>query len=145
MRLQETSAEVNLSAPTPPTSPLSSHPLTPMPTTKIHLKRKTTTNPVRGRINAPRRSNGQFENVKENHLESEPKACTTYSTTSTSFAGSWTSAPTEPVAISDTGNFVSPSSNDIANMIYSTYILQHLTFESKSLSSLELRLRKNIF
>ena len=137
-------AEVNLSALTP-TSQLPSHPSTPTPTTKIRLKRKATANPGKGRINAPRRSNGQFEKVNDIISEIAPKSCASHSTSSTTVAATWTSEPIDPLAISETSGIARPSSTDIASLVYSTYILQHLNSDSKSQSSLELQLRKNIF
>ena len=142
--LPEASKELNLSAPTP-ASQLTSYPLTPTPTIKIRLKRKTAANPGKGRINAPRRSNGQFEKVNDIFSEIKPSASASHSTSSTTVLATLTSATIEPLAISETSAITRPSSTDIASMIYSTYILQHLNSESKSQSPLEIQLRKNIF
>ena len=64
---------------------------------------------------------------------------------SSTVAATWTSASIEPLAVPEMSGITRPSSTDIASMIYSTYILQHLNSESTNQSSLELQLRKNIF
>ena len=115
----------------------------PSKNTKLRLKRKATTKPIKGRINAPRRSNGQLQKMNDPISE---KSANAYASQMSSVGATWTSAaPLETLQTQKTSNFTNPSSSDIASMIYSTFIEQHLKSDSSNQSSLEIQLRKNIF
>ena len=114
----------------------------PSKSTKLRLKRKATTKPIKGRINAPRRSHGQFQKMNDPIAENSANACASQMS---SVGATWKSSPLETLQTPKTSNFTNPFSSNIALMIYSTFIEQHLNSDSKNQSSLELQLRKNIF
>ena len=114
----------------------------PSKSAKLRLKRKPTTKPIKGRINAPRRSNGQFLKMNDPISEISANACANQMS---SAGATWTSEQFLTLQRQKTSNFSNPSSSDVASMIYSTLIEQHLKSDSKNQSSLELQLRKNIF
>ena len=111
---------------------------------KMRIKStKRAVEPIFGRINAPRLPNGRYQKLQPPPLTKiRQSECPSPTTSSTAVAATWTSAPdatsTSPT-ISCPSN--TPSSSDLAKLIYSTFIFDHL----KSNSNPELNLHKNLF
>ena len=99
--------------------------------------------PIIRQIYAPRLPNGRYQKLQMPALP-ERSSCASPSsmTCSTVVAATWTSAPdatsTSPMMSSSS---TTPSCFDLASLIYSTFILDHL----KSNTNLELNLHKNLF
>ena len=111
---------------------------------KTRIKSKTkAVKPILGRIKAPRLPNERYQKLQPLALpERSLRVCARPTTSSMAVATTWTSAPDETLAkpiMSCTST--TPSSSDLASLIYSSFILDHL----KSHSSFELNLRKNVF
>ena len=108
--------------------------------TRIKSK-KATVKPIIGRINAPRLPNGRYQKLQSPALPESSSACPSPTTCSTAVPGTWTSAPDATSMSLTTSSFSrNPLSSDLAWLIYSTLILDHL----KSNSTLELNLHKNL-
>ena len=112
-------------------------------TKHIEKKRTAAIKPILGRINAPRLPNGRYQKLQppvspKTHQRSSPSP----TKSSTAVAATWNR---EPDATSTSPTISSPSntylSSDLATLIYSTLILDHV----KSNSNLELNLNKNHF
>ena len=102
--------------------------------TRITSK-KATVKPILGRINAPRLPNGRYQKLQPPALpERSSSDCPSLTICSTDAAATWTS----PMMSSSS---TTPSSSNLASLIYSTFILDHLT----SNTNFELNLHKNLF
>ena len=98
---------------------------------------------ILGRINAASLPNEQYQKLQLPALtERRQSICPSPMTSSTAVAATWTSAPdasSKSPTMSSLSN--TPSSSDLATLIYSTFILDHL----KSNSNLKLNIHKNLF
>ena len=109
--------------------------------TRIKSKRATV-KPIIGRINAPRLPNGRYQKLQAPALPESSSACPSPTTCSTAVAATWTSAPdATSTSLTMSSPSTTPSSSDLASMIYSTFIIDHL----KSNSTVKLNLHKNLF
>ena len=110
--------------------------------TRITSK-KATAKPSLGRINAPRLSNGRYQNLQPPALpEKSSSACPSLTLCSTNAATTWTRAPNATsMYLMMSSSSTTPFSSDLASLIYSTLILNHL----KSNTNFELNLHKNLF
>ena len=98
--------------------------------------------PILGRINAPRFPNGRYQKLQPPALTKRRQSeCPSPTTFSTAVAATWTSAP-NATSTNPTMSCIStsPSSSDLATLIYATFILDRL----KSNSNFELNLHKNL-
>ena len=110
--------------------------------TRIKSTTKAVT-PILGRRNAPRLSNSRYQKLQlPALLEKSQSAVASPTTSSTAVAAMWTSA-TDATSTSPTMSSpsITPSSSDLATFIYSTFMLDHLRFNS----NLKLNLHKNLF
>ena len=99
---------------------------------KTRLKsKKATVKPILGRINAPRLPNGRYQKLQLFALPESSSACPSPTTCSKAVASTWTSAPdatsTSPMMSSSS---TTPSFSDLASTIFSTFILDHLKYNS---------------
>ena len=107
------------------------------------MSKKATVKPILGRINAPRLPNGQYQKLQPPALpERSSSACPSLTTCSKAAAATWTSAQdatsTSPMMSTSS---TTPSYSDLASLIYSTLIIDHL----KSNKNFKLTLHKNLF
>ena len=99
--------------------------------------------PILGRINALSLPNGRYQKLQPPALTVKRQiVCPSPTTSLTAVPATWTSAP-DATSTSPTMSSLrtTPSFYDLATLIYSTFILDHL----KSNSNLELNLHKNCF
>ena len=96
--------------------------------TRIKLKRKKAAiSPILGRKNAPRLPNGRYQKLQPPaQPERSLSACASPTTSSTAVSAKWTSAPDETLTKPMMRISTTPSSSDLASLIYSTFILEHL-------------------
>ena len=108
--------------------------------TRINLK-KATVKPILRRINALRLPNGRCQKLQPSALPESSSACPSPTTCLTAVAATWTNPPdatsTSPMM---SRSSITPSSSNLASLIYSTFILDHL----KSNTNLELNLQENL-
>ena len=111
--------------------------------TKTRIKsKKATVKLIIGQINAPRLPNGRYQKLQLPALPVSSSACPSPTMCSTAVAATWTSAPDATLtSLTTSSPSTTPSSSDLASLIYSTFILDQL----KSNSTLELNLNKNVF
>ena len=106
-------------------------------------KKKDTVKPILGRINAPRLPNGLYQKLQPlASLETRQSESTSPTTSSMAVDTTWTSvsyATFTSAMMSCTSTI--PTFYDLASLIYSFIILDHL----KSNSNIELNFRKGIF
>ena len=103
---------------------------------------KKAVKPILGRINAPRLPNGRYQKLQPPALtERRQSECPSPTTSSKAVAATWTSASDATSTNQMMSSSTNPSSSDLASLIYSTFILDHL----KSNSNLELNLHRNLF
>ena len=105
---------------------------------QMRIKSTTTdVKPILGRINAPWLPNGRYQKLRPQASSDKPKRSCKSTTSSMVNAATLTSAPdatlTSPIISSIS---TTPSSSDLASLIYSTYIFDQLN----SHSNLELNL-----
>ena len=95
---------------------------------KTRMKsKKTTIKPIIRRINAPRLLNKRYQKLQSHALPESSSACPSQTTCSMVVAGTWTSAPDATLTSMTTSSFSTTfSSSDLASLIYSTFILDHL-------------------
>ena len=98
--------------------------------------------PILGRKNAPWLPNKRYQKLQPHAGPvKSSSACASPTTTSTAVDTRWTSAPDETLAKSImSSTSTTPSSSDLASLIYLSIILDYL----KSHSNLELNLQKNL-
>ena len=104
---------------------------------------KTAVKPILGRLNALRLPNERYQKLQPPALtERRQRECSSPTTSSTAVAAMYTSAP-DAISTTPTMSCISttPSSSNLAKLIYATFILDHL----KSNSNLEINLHKNLF
>ena len=98
--------------------------------------------PILGRINTPRLPNGRYQKLRpQASSEKSQSAVASPTTSSMVIAATLLSAPEATLSPIMSSITTTPSSSDLASLIYSTYILDQL----KSNSNLELNLHKNFF
>ena len=102
---------------------------------------KATIKPIIGRINAPRLPNGRYQKLQSSALPGSSSAWPSPTSCSMAVAATWTSAPdATSTSLTTDSPSKTPSYSDLASLIYSTFILDHL----KSNSTIELNLHKNL-
>ena len=104
---------------------------------------KTGVKPILEGINSQRLPIGRYQKLQPPALtEMRQSECPTPTTSSTAVAATWTRAPDETFT-TPTISCISttPSSSDLATLIYTALILDNL----KSISNLEINLHKNLF
>ena len=104
---------------------------------------KTAVKPILGRINAPKLPNERYQKLHPPALTERRKSgCPSPTTSSTAVVATWTSA-SDATSTIPMMSYISttPSSSDLATLIYPTFILDHL----KSNSNLDINFHKNLF
>ena len=93
---------------------------------------KTAVTPILGRINAPRLPNGRYQKLQLSALlVKSQSAVSSPTTTSTTVTAKWTSAPAATLTSPTMSNTnTTPLSSDLATLIYSNFILDHLKSKS---------------
>ena len=111
--------------------------------TRMKSKKAAVVSAILGRNNAPRLPNGEFQKLQPRACpERSLSACASQMTSSMVDAATSTNALDETLANPTvSSSSTTPFSSDLASLIYSSVILDHL----KSHSSLEFNLRKTIF
>ena len=104
---------------------------------------KTEVKPIIGRINAPRLPNGLYQKLQPHALTERRKSeCPSPMTSSMAVAATWTSAPDETSTTTTMSCIITTSSfSDLSTLIYATFILDHLKYNS----TLKVNLHKNLF
>ena len=126
-----------------PEAPLSKAAACPKKTRIKLKKKKAAIPPILGRKNEPRLPNERYQKLQPHAAPvKSSSACASPTTSLTAVATTWTSAPDETLAKSImSSTSTAPSFSDLASLIYSSFILDHL----KSYSNFELNLHKNLF